>query len=392
MFSNSEKVTPAYVLARRPGPNNTKVILQRNPDGNAARSHVLLINSQLPGAQLGTGTRSSARGNAPNPVELYSDATTDAEAAVAKVVNEVAAYLKAVHPSFKSVFNDLYPLIIPVVPELADNATQADFFNARTKLHKLKDFQTKYGADFDLNLGNLKLMEESDKVNKKLKDNFKFTSWNMLHDLKLFKVYLESQQKDFTELICYLIDAAINVHQNKLGDDLILPSNLGINTDDFFSQVEFPSQAMLEISQPISDCVDAIHREAERALKSMLMHLCDKKLQIVVNSNKESSGGKMLMAFLRGYGTITMLDKTADMDRLQKLDFGTDDPQQLFHNMNNIYDRHADWQVKREEEQKMHILAKLNKPSIPGGYQNIYKDFATSLTVLDPHLSNKTLI
>ena len=69
MFSNSEKVTSAYVLARRPGPNNTKVILQRNPDGNAARSHVLLINSQLPGAQLGTATRSSARGNAPNSSE-----------------------------------------------------------------------------------------------------------------------------------------------------------------------------------------------------------------------------------------------------------------------------------------------------------------------------------
>ena len=29
-----------------------------------------------------------ALGNAPNPVELYSDATTDAESAVAKVVNE----------------------------------------------------------------------------------------------------------------------------------------------------------------------------------------------------------------------------------------------------------------------------------------------------------------
>ena len=214
----------------------------------------------------------------------------------------------------------------------------------------------------------------------------------MLQDLKLFKVYLESQQKDFTELICYLIDAAIYVHQNKLGDNLILPSNLGINTDDFFSQVEFPSQAMLQISQPISDCVDAIHREAERALKSMLMHLCDKKLQIVVNSNKESSGGQMLMAFLRGYGTITMVDKSADMDRVQKLDFGTDDPQQLFHKMNDIYDRHADWQATREEQAKMHILAKLNKPSIPGGYQNMYKDFATSLTVLDPHLSNKTLI
>jgi hypothetical protein len=62
--------------------------------------------------------------------------------------------------------------------------------------------------------------------------------------------------------------------------------------------VEFPSQAMLQISQPISDCVDAIHKEAEKALKSMLMLLCDKKLQIVVNSNKESSGGQMLMAFL----------------------------------------------------------------------------------------------
>ena len=161
MFSNSEKVTPAYVLARRPGPNNTKVILQRNPDGNAARSHVLLINSQLPGAQ--PGTRSSARGNAPDQVELYSDATTDAEAAVAKVVNEVAAYLKAVHPSFKSVFKDLYPLIIPVVPELAANATQAECINARTKQHQLKDFQTKYGVNFDLNLGNLKLLEESDK-------------------------------------------------------------------------------------------------------------------------------------------------------------------------------------------------------------------------------------
>ena len=145
-------------------------------------------------------------------------------------------------------------------------------------------------------------------------------------------------EEDFAELICYLIDAAIYVHQNKLGDDLILPSNLGVNTDDFFSQVEFPPQVMLEISQPISDCVDAIHKEAEKALKSMLMHLCDKKLQIVVNSNKESSGGKMLMAFLRGYGTITMGDKSADMDRLQKLDFGTDDPQQLFHNMNNIDD------------------------------------------------------
>jgi hypothetical protein len=46
--------------------------------------------------------------------------------------------------------------------------TQADFFNARTKLHKLKDFQTKYGSDFDLNLGNLKIIEESVKVNKKL--------------------------------------------------------------------------------------------------------------------------------------------------------------------------------------------------------------------------------
>ena len=252
MFSNSEKVTPAYVLARRPGPNNTKVILQRNPDGNAARSHVLLINTQLPGAQL--GTRSSARGNAPNPGELYSDATTDAEAAVAKVVNEVAAYLKAVHPSFKSVFNDLYPLIIPVVPELADNATQTQYFNARTKQYQLKDFQTKYGADFDLNLGNLKLMEESVKVNKKLQEKFKFTSSNLLENLKLFKVYLESQKEDFAELICYLIDTAINVHQNKLGDDLILPSNLGVNTDDFFSQVEFPPQVMLEISQPISDC------------------------------------------------------------------------------------------------------------------------------------------
>ena len=98
------------------------------------------------------------------------------------------------------------------------------------------------------------------------------------------------------------------------------------------------------------------------------------------------------MAFLRGYGTITMVDKSADMDRLQKLDFGTDDPQQLFHTMNNIYDRHADWQPKRKEEQKMHILAKLNKPSIQGGYQNIYETFATTLTVYDPHLSNKTLI
>eukprot|EP00982_Pelagococcus_subviridis_P016357 31473-Pelagococcus_subviridis.AAC.13 len=87
-----------------------------------------------------------------------------------------------------------------------------------------------------------------------------------------------------------------------------------------------------------------------------------------------------------------MLDKTADLDRLQKLDFGTDDPQQLFHNINKIYDRHEDWQVKREEEEKMHILAKLKKPSIQGGYQNIYENFATTLTVYDPHLSNKTLI
>ena len=252
MFSNAEKVTPEYIAARRPGQNNTKVTLQRNPNENAARSHVLLINTQLPGAQL--GTRSSARGNAPNPSELYSDATTDAEAAVAKVVNEVAAYLKAVHPLFKSVFNNLYPLILPELTQLASDATRIDQHNANVKLQHRKEFLTKYGADFDPNLGNLKLLEESVKVNKKLHEKFKVTSGGLLHDLQLFKIQLESQQTDFAELICYLIDAAIYVHQNKLGDDLILPSNLGINTEDFFSHVEFPSQAMLEISQPILDC------------------------------------------------------------------------------------------------------------------------------------------
>ena len=231
MFSNAGKVTPEYIAARRPGQNNSKVTLQRNPDENAARTHVLLINTQLPGAQL--GTRSSARGSAPNPPsELYSDATTDPDASVAKAVNEVVAYLKASHPGYKSVFDHLYPLVQPEVPHLANDATQVDIINAKNKLQQRKEFQTKYGADFDPNLGKLKLLEESDKVNKKLHEKkFKFTSESIINDLQIFKIHLESQQTDVAELICYLIDTAIHVHQNKLGDDLILPSNLGINTE-----------------------------------------------------------------------------------------------------------------------------------------------------------------
>ena len=144
MFSNAEKVTPEYIAAIRPGQNNNKVTLQRNPDENAARSHVLLSNTQLPGAQL--GTRSSARGNAPNPPsELYSDATTNPEASVAKAGNEVAAYLKASHPAFKSVFNNLYPLILPELPQLASDATEIDQHNGKVKLQHRKEFLTKYG-------------------------------------------------------------------------------------------------------------------------------------------------------------------------------------------------------------------------------------------------------
>jgi hypothetical protein len=108
--------------------------------------------------------------------------------------------------------------------QLASDATRIDQHNANVKLQHRKEFLTKYGADFDPNLGNLKLLEESVKVNKKLHEKFKFTSGGLLHDLQLFKIQLESQQTDFAELICYLIDTAIYVHQNKLGDDLILPS------------------------------------------------------------------------------------------------------------------------------------------------------------------------
>ena len=38
--------------------------------------------------------------------------------------------------------------------------------------------------------------------------------------LEIFKTMSESQQDpDFAELICYLIDKAIYVHQNKLGGE-----------------------------------------------------------------------------------------------------------------------------------------------------------------------------
>ncbi len=57
--------------------------------------------------------------------------------------------------------------------------------------------------------------------------------------------------------------------------------------------------------------------ECEKALKTMLMYLCDDVLQSAILSNRECSGVRMLIAMLQNYGTITMLAELSDQQRLQ---------------------------------------------------------------------------
>ena len=55
-------------------------------------------------------------------------------------------------------------------------------------LQKLKAFQTKYGNDFDANLGKLNLLAECEKVNKQLhKIDFRFTHLKIIDDFGNFQ-------------------------------------------------------------------------------------------------------------------------------------------------------------------------------------------------------------
>ena len=362
-------INPHYARKLQPGANHIRVILQRNPDENAAKKHVILKAAQLP---------TTRRGNAGNAsTELYSDDATNPGAAMTKVMQEVSEYLIASHPAFKFVLNKLHPLEEPQVMVLAQNADENQRFNAQLSLEKLKAFRAKHGHNFDANLGKLNLLAECEKVNTKLhKTNFRFTNTNLVDDLKLFKTLIESQDSDFVEMICYIIDKAIHVFETKLGNTLILPSEIGINTDDFFSHVQFPPQTMLELSKPILECVDAIHVEAEKAMKAMLLHLCGEGLQHVMHSKLECEGGEMLIALLQNYGTLTIQDELSDERRLQELQLGSADPQLIFATMDKIIKRHKSMYEQRDMLEKKLIIRMLQHK----GDENPYKNYAQSIS------------
>jgi len=217
-----------------------------------------------------------------------------------------------------------------------------DRLNFRLRLEERRVFHAKYGYDFDANLGKLDLLAECEKVNYKLHNKFKSSNLSLVEDLEEFKTRIESQDSDFVELIRYLIDKAIHVHENKLGNTLILPSELGINTDDFFSHVQLPPRTMLEISKPILECVDAIHIEAERAMKAKL-HLSGRGLEAVMLSKSQCQGGEMLIALLQNYGTLTLHDERSDDKRRQRLQLGSADPQEIFALMDQIIRKSSIW-------------------------------------------------
>jgi len=103
MFSTA-KINPQYSRGRQPGAHDLRAILQRNPNENAAKKHVILKAEQLPAI-----------------VELYSDDATNPDAAVAKLMEEVSAYLIALYPAFKFVLHKVHPLKEIQAVELAQN-------------------------------------------------------------------------------------------------------------------------------------------------------------------------------------------------------------------------------------------------------------------------------